>query len=122
MKYTVTRLDGRYSYRKNFEFYLGFANSMTRQNGPICFNDAITWFTARYGWSAEIRQWHNIERWTSPQALGLPIALGVLTEPSVYCNPYWSWSNSHADLRIYLASEQELAFWQLARPVDQKRQ
>ena len=122
MKYTVVRLDGRYSYRKDFEFYLGFSMTMVRQQGPIYFNDAITWFTARYGWSAEIRQWHNIERWTSPQKLGLPIASGILAQPSVYCNPYWSWSNSHADLRIYLASEQELAFWQLAHPVDQKRQ
>jgi hypothetical protein len=128
MKYTVVQLDGRYSYRQNFEFYLAFANTMTRQQGPLCFNDAITWFTERYGWSAEIRQWHHIERWTSvpgqPRIKTLPlhIASGILAEPSAHCNPYWSWSNTHSDLRIYVAGEQELAFWQLAHPVDQKTQ
>jgi hypothetical protein len=126
MKYTVTRLDGRYSYRENFEFYLGFANTMTRHSGPISFNDAMTWFTEHYGWSAEIRQWHNIERWTHPQKMGLPmglhIASGILADPSVHCNPHWSWSNSHSDFRVYLATEKELAFWQLAHPVDQKTQ
>ena len=120
MKYSVTRLDGRYSYRENFEFYLAFANTMTRQSGPLWFNDAVVWFTERYGWSAEIRQWHNIERWTNPQTMGLPIAPGILVKPSAYCNPHWSWSNNHSDLRVYVASEQELAFWQLTHPVDQK--
>ena len=113
MKYTVTQLDGRYSYRQNFEFYLAFANTVTRQNGPISFNDAMVWFTERYGWSAEIRQWHHIERWTHPQKAGLQIASGILTQPSIHCNPHWSWSNTHSDLRIYLAGQQELAFWQL---------
>lgn len=126
MKYTVTRLDGRYSYRQNFEFYLGFTSSMTRQHGPLHFNDAMCWFTERYGWSAEIKQWHNIDRWTG-NTVGIQtsrgsIAAGLLTEPSTHCNPNWSWSNTHADLRIYVATEQELAFWQLAHPVDRKRQ
>ena len=120
MKYSVTRLDGRYSYRHNFEFYLGFSNTMTRQQGPLCFNDALTWFTERYGWSAEIRQWYNIQRWTSTQKSSLPIASGMLAEPSAHCNPCWAWSNGFQDLRIYVATEQELAFWQLAYPVDQK--
>jgi hypothetical protein len=122
MKYTVIRLDGRYSYRQNFGFYLGFSMTMARQHGPIDFNDAITWFTAHYGWSAEIRQWYNIERWTNPTKLGVPMAAGILASPSAHCNPYWSWSNGFKDLRIYTASEQELAFFQLAHPVDQKKQ
>jgi hypothetical protein len=74
MKYTVTRLDGRYSYRQNFEFYLGFASIMTRQQGPIAFNDAMTWFAEHYGWSAEIKQWHHINRWTGNQLAGIPLA------------------------------------------------
>ena len=120
MIYMITALDGRYSYRQNFEFYLRFSGSMARQAGPVDFNSAMIWFIEHYGWSAEIRQWHNIERWTSPQKLGLPMASGILTAPSEHCNPHWSWSNTHSDLRIYLAGEQELAFWQLAHPVDRK--
>jgi len=120
MKYTVTRLDGRYSYRQNFEFYLGFTNSMTRQHGPLHFNNAMCWFAERYGWSAEIKQWHNIDRWTSTFKLGLPIASSILADPTPHCNPHWSWSNLHTDLRVYVATEQELAFFQLTHPVDQK--
>jgi hypothetical protein len=95
---------------------------MARQSGPIYFNDAMTWFTERYGWSAEIKQWHHIDRWTGTQKQGLSIASGILAEPSAHCNPHWSWSNQHTDLRIYVATEQELAYFQLAYPVDQKKQ
>ena len=122
MKYTFTRLDGRYSHRENFEFYLGFASSMVRQAGPIGFNDAMIWFTNLYGWSAEIKQWHHIDRWTCSQKLGLPIAASVLARPSAHWNPHWSWSNSYQDLRIYVATEKELTFFQLAHPIDQKMQ
>lgn len=122
MKYSIVTLDGRFAYRDRFQYYLGFTNSMTRQGGPLSFNDAMVWFTEHYEWSAEIRQWHNIERWTSTQKLGLPIAYGILAEPSAHCNPHWSWSNTHSDLRVYLASKQELAFFQLAHPVDRKTQ
>lgn len=121
MKYTITKLDGRYSYRDNFEFYLGFSGTMARQKGPIAFNDAMCWFTDRYGWSAEIKQWHHIARWTNTQNLGLNIVAGIFQEPSTHCNLSWSWSNQRSDLRIYIASEKELAFFQLAHPVDQKK-
>jgi hypothetical protein len=122
MKYDLIRLDGRYAYRHNFKFYLRFTGSMARQSGPVYFNDAMTWFAERYGWSAEIKQWHHIDRWTGNQLAGIPVASGILAEPSAHCNPHWSWSNLHTDLRIYVATEQELAFFQLTYPVDQKKQ
>jgi hypothetical protein len=122
MKYSVVNLDGRYAFRDKFKYYLGFSTVMTRQQGPIAFNDAMCWFTERYGWSAEIKQWHHINRWTGNQLSGIAVASGILAEPSSHCNPYWSWSNGYQDLRIYLASQQELAFFQLAHPVDQKKQ
>jgi hypothetical protein len=46
----------------------------------------------------------------------------VLARPSAHCNPHWSWSNSYQDLRIYVATEKELTFFQLAHPIDQKMQ
>lgn len=133
MKYTITKLDGRYSYREDFEFYIGFTSSMPRDRGPISFNNAMIWFTNNYGWSAEIRQWCHIKQWTHTGTKLKPIVAkaqqlgyfqnvqGLLLDPSSHCNPHWSWTNSYHDLRIYLASEQELTFWQLAHPVDQKR-
>lgn len=124
MKYLVVKLDGRYSYRKWFEYYIGFTNHMANRQGPLHYNDAMNWFFETYGWSAEIRQYEKILQWTSSNFLNTllnqkPQATGVLLERSQHCNPHWSWTNNYQDLRIYVASEKELAFFQLAHPVDQ---
>ena len=125
MQYQIQKLDGRHAYRDFFQYYIGFSASMARQHGPVQFNDCMSWFVDAYGWSAEVRLYHKIRQWeiTGAQILAAPRrASGILTEPSKHCNPCWSWSNAYADLRIYVATEQELAFFQLAHPVDQKRQ
>jgi hypothetical protein len=123
MHYTTKKLDGRYVYRDYFAYCLAFSINMSGQHGPIAFNDALKWFTDNYGWSAEVRQWHKIKQWSLGHAkLGLPIAIGLANQTSEYCNPHWSWTNGQNDLRIYLASDLELAFFQLRHPVDQKRQ
>lgn len=123
MKYTVTRLDGRYSYRDWFEYYIGFSGRMSNHHGPKFFNDALKWFFNTYGWSAEIRQYDQINKWTqvSRQVNGIMLARpagAILTEPSPYCNPHWSWTNHYSDLRVYVAGDQELAFFQLANPLN----
>jgi hypothetical protein len=43
------------------------------------------------------------------------------TLPDV-CNTHWSWTNGYNDLRIYVASDKELTFFQLAHPQDNKIQ
>lgn len=125
MKYTVTRLDGRFSYREWFEYYIGFASVMSNRHGPVYYNDALKWFHETYGWSAEIRQYGKIMQWTSNTYINNLLnqkrqATGILVERSDHCNPNWSWTNHYPDLRIYVASEQELAFFQLKFPLDQK--
>ena len=124
MNYKIQKLDGRHSYRRWFEYYIGFRQSMSYSQGPLQFAQAQKWFFDTYGWSAEIRQWADIHRWT---AMGLQtVARPWATEDSVMehlpavCNRHWSWTNGATDLRIYLATDQELAFFQLAHPVDQK--
>lgn len=119
MKYTITRLDGRFSYRDWFQYYIGFAGRMSNHQGPKHFNDVLKWFFDTYGWSAEIRQYDQINKWTmaSRQISGFtfnPPASGIITEPSPHCNPHWSWTNHYPDLRIYVATDQELAFFQLS--------
>ena len=124
MKYTVTRLDGRYSYRHWFEYYVGWPSAMTNGQGPVHFNDAVKWLGQTFGWSAEIRQYDRIMQWTSNSyvntLLNKKLASSILMERSEHCNPHWSWTNHYQDLRIYVASEQELAFFQLSHTVDQK--
>lgn len=125
MKYLVHPLDGRHSYRDWFQYYVGFSAVMGQGHGPMVFNDALRWCTDTYGWSAEIRQYVKIMQWThSPwhhsASKSIRLASQMLPERSTHCNPNWSWSNAYADLRIYFASSAELAFFQLAHPVDRK--
>ena len=123
MKYTVTRLDGRFSYRKWFEYYIGFSSAMTNRQGLLHYNDTLKWFFETYGWSAEIRQYARILQWTSNTYINTLLnqqqATGILMQRSEHCNPHWSWTNHYRDLRIYVAKEKQLAFFQLAHPVDQ---
>ena len=121
MRYVIQRLDGRYSYRDWFEYYLGFSNHMSNRQGPEHYNNALKWFMETYGWSAEIRQYHKIMQWNGSMVINQLINRpGATMTRSQHCNPNWSWTNSFGDLRIYVATDQELAFFQLAHPVDQK--
>lgn len=123
MKYSIQKLDGRYTYRNLFEYCIKFSNRMV-DHGPLQFNDALKWFFDTYGWSAEIRDYSKMQKWTVQATAGLAnrqiqIASKILEELPDHCNPHWSWTNGYDDLRIYVASEKELAFFQLAHPVDQ---
>ncbi len=117
MRYKIVKLDGRWSYRKYFEYAVIFSNRMSIWNGPQHFAEVQKYFFDTYGWSAEIRQWadirqyyHNVLHYVKPNPVGLmPEAV----------NTYWSWTNGYEDLRIYVKSQKELTLFQLKYPVDQ---
>lgn len=74
------------------------------------FNQAIQWMIKTWGWSAEVRQWYEIKHYTDMSSF-------AAKSKQVYpleCNSYWTWSNGFDDLRIYLQSDKELAFFQLS--------
>ena len=118
MKYEIQRLDGRFTYRDLFEFCIKFSNNMSNSQGPLHFSDAQKWFFQTYGWSAEIRTYEKLKRWTTQisQVRAFKPASGLLHELPEHCNPHWSWTNGYDDLRIYVATDKELAFFQLAFP------
>ena len=126
MKYEIIRLDGRYTYRDLFEYCIKFSNRMAVDQGPLQFNDALKWFFDTYGWSAEIRQYDRMMKWVDTtrsitiQHWKNKLGSGILTAPPDHCNPHWSWTNGYDDLRIYVKSSAETAFFQLKFPVDQK--
>jgi hypothetical protein len=126
MRYEIIRLDGRYTYRDLFEYCIKFSNRMAVDQGPKEFNDALKWFFDTYGWSAEIRDYSKMQKWTDNsrlivgQAWASRLAAGIMTELPGHCNPHWSWTNGYDDLRIYVKSAAELGFFQLKFPVDQK--
>jgi hypothetical protein len=124
MKYEIFKLDGRYTYRDLFEYCIKFSNRMAVDQGPLQFNDALEWFRDTYGWSAEIRDYAKMQKWTvqATQWLGsraIQKASGILEDLPGHCNPHWSWTNGYDDLRIYVATDKELAFFQLALPSNQ---
>ena len=121
MKYDIMKLDGRYTYRDWFAYCIKFSNRMAVDQGPLKFNNAVRWFFETYGWSAEIRAYSKMQKWTQQATawLGsrqLQRASGILEDLPAHCNPYWSWTNGYDDLRIYVVTEKELAFFQLAHP------
>ena len=121
MKYEIIKLDGRFTYRDLFGYAIKFSNRMAVDQGPLQFNDALKWFSDTYGWSAEIRDYTKMQKWTvqSTQWMGNirpHLAKGILEETPDHCNPHWSWTNGYDDLRIYVATEKELNFFQLRWP------
>jgi hypothetical protein len=126
MKYNIHRLDKRFTYKTWFEYLIAFPERMTNSQGPLNFTRTQKWFTETYGWSAEIRQYADIYNYhtTALKYSGIK-AGGIFTGQSLEippeCNPHWSWTNGFntRDLRIYVGSSAELAFFQLKFPLDQ---
>jgi hypothetical protein len=122
MKYTIQKLDGRFSYNNDFNYCIKFSNRMSGNNGPLEFTRSHKWFVDTYGWSAEIRQWSEIRNWYTKSVPMMSVKGGwarpVSPNTPPECNPIWSWSNGYEDLRIYVASDKELAFFRLAHQVD----
>lgn len=96
---------------------------MDLDQGPLEFNRALQWCIQTWGWTAEVQQYYEIIRWAQVSIVQTQPVRWVKT-PDIKlppeCNPCWTWSNGFDDLRIYLKSGAELAFFQLAHPVDQK--
>jgi len=115
MKYDIQRLDGRFTYRDLFQYTIKFTNRMSNNQGPQQFAEAQKWFFDTYGWSAEIRQYAEIRAWITTNNRVLK---GTAAEIPDECNPYWSWTNGYDDLRIYVASDRELNFFQLRWPYE----
>lgn len=114
MRYKIVKLDGRWSYRKYFEYAIIFSNRMNTWNGPLHFAEAQKHFFDTYGWSAEIRQWADIREYTSMiHKYSNP---GIEPSQPDAVNTNWSWTNGYDDLRIYVKSQKELTFFQLTFP------
>lgn len=124
MRYTVQKLDRRFSYKHFFSYYIGFSNRMSSGQGPLEFTRVQQWFSETYGWSAEIRLYQNIYEWASVSStVPMMRVSGGWTRPAPkhlpdVCNAHWSWTNGYDDLRIYVASDKELAMFQLKFPLD----
>ena len=117
MKYDIMKLDGRYTYRNLFEYCIKFSNRMAVDQGPLQFNTALEWFRDTYGWSAEIRDYSKMQKWTQQGTVWMgnlrSSTVSILEDLPSHCNPHWSWTNGYDDLRIYVRGTAELNFFQL---------
>jgi hypothetical protein len=106
MKYQVTRLDRRYSHSGSFGYVLEFSKNTRAGTGVLDFDRARRWMNRTYGWSQDVEIQSAIKRLGS-----------VRTDVAVQAediNLHWAYSVAYKDYRIYLASEKELTFFQLA--------
>lgn len=117
MKYHKQKMDGRHNYNDRFKYYLNWPISMNYNRGPLHFNHALQWCIQTWGWSAEVRQYYELLRWKI-MCINHPQLVPSSQDLDTACNTYWTWSNQFNSLRIYLRSEQELSWFQLAHPVD----
>ena len=115
MKYRIQSLDRRFSYNDRFEILISFSSPASEARAILEFNRALQWMIQTWGWSAEVRQYYELVKRQTLWGL-----LGPNYQLPEICNANWTWSNGFDDLRIYLKTQQELAFFQIAHPVDQK--
>jgi uncharacterized protein YneR len=91
---------------------------MSNGEGPLSFNRALKFLNDTYGWSAEVRQYEDMYTWSSVKMPMMAVkggfARAIPKDVPSECNPHWSWTNGYDDLRIYLATDKELAYFQLA--------
>lgn len=108
MKYKVKKLDRRFRYNYLYEYAVDFHRRMIGNDiHVIWYNQALQWCHRTWGWSAEVSQIEIIRKYVSSQ--------NSLSQNSTdfppECNANWSWSNQCDALRIYLASDKELAMF-----------
>ena len=106
MKYQVTNLDRRHSHHASFNYMLRFGKPSWEGTGVLDFDRARRWMNRTYGWSQDVETLAAIKRCQvrNPDVV-------VQAEDT---NPHWAYSVAYKDYRIYLASEKELTFFQLA--------
>jgi hypothetical protein len=107
MKYQVTDMDRRFSHSASFNYMLEFSkNTWGHSTGVLDFDRARRWMNRTWGWGQDVETRTAIKRC---KMLNPDVAI-----QDEDINQHWAYSVAYKDYRIYLASEKELAFFQLA--------
>ena len=106
MKYQVTKLDHRYSHRGSFAYVLEFSKNTWPGTGVLDFDRARRWMNRTWDWGQDVETRTAIKRC---KMLNPDVAI-----QDADINQHWAYSVAYKDYRIYLASEKELTFFQLA--------
>ena len=105
MNYKIVKLDGRHNYNKIYRYSIEFRKG-TYSSGVLDFDRARRWFNRTYGWSQDVRTQNeiagqlNIQDYKNHQQEDLNLA--------------WAYCTEYRNYRIYVASDKELMFFELA--------
>ena len=104
MRYKITKLDRRHNYHIRYQYMIQFSGQRQALSGTgvLDFDRSRRWFNQTYGWAqeAEIQTAMNKQC----RAINAPFE----------SNPHWAYQCEYSDYRIYVASDKELAWFQLA--------
>ena len=105
MKYDIVKLNGRNSWSKIYRYTIEFPKG-TYSSGVLEFDRARRWFNRTYGWSTDVKTQNEIAEQLND------------TVPSSHqsddLNLQWAYSTEYRNYRIYVASDKELMFFELA--------
>jgi hypothetical protein len=111
MKYEIQKLDGRFTFKRHFDYAIAFENRMAHDKGPLYWAKCHAWLTETYGPSLEMSIWNEIKTWDEMRYM---VSLGPDPEVAELCNPDWAWSIAvPAKIRIYLKNHEVLTWFSL---------
>lgn len=107
MQYTITKLDKRYAWHKQFPYMIEFHKNRNWQTGTgvIDFDRVRKWMNECWGWSQDIETRAEMVK----SIVGThPINADQLAN----INPHWAYSCRYQEYRIYV-SESALSLFKL---------
>ena len=106
MRYEVVKLDKRHSWYNHFDYMLEFSKRTWVGTGVLDFDRSRRWMNQTWGWSQDVKTRDElVVRRMDPVNL-------VVQDEDI--NLHWAYSVQYNDYRIYLASDKELSWFQLA--------
>ena len=105
MNYEIVKLNGRNSWSKIYRYTIEFPKG-DYSSGVLEFERARRWFNRTYGWSTDVKTQDEI-------ACQLNDRIPESQRPDDL-NLLWAYSTEYRNYRIYVASDKELMFFELA--------
>jgi hypothetical protein len=105
MNYNIVKLDGRHSWSKIYRYSIEFPKGIF-SSGVLEFDRARRWFNRTYGWSQDVRTQNEIAGQLNRQV--------PESHQQEDLNLQWAYSTEYRNYRIYVASDKELMFFELA--------
>jgi len=102
MRYEITKLDWRHNHRDRYRYMIRFSIDSIIGTGALDFDRARRWFNQTYGYAQEAELQVAMNR--QCRAINAPLE----------SNPHWAYQTEYRDYRIYVASDKEVAWFQLA--------